>query len=154
MDSIISMVMGSTSATSPMEPTSCMACKNSFASFSGQDGWFFIPVLMSWCLRSTCLKSLRFHSSQCAVFSHSAYVETSESWLSIHGSQMHYLRYWASSGVARLLSSRGSSSAVSIPSNRSVDWLLVRQSKGVFCWIWAAGRSAFNGRVRPWAHGR
>ena len=84
------MVMGSTSAMPPMEPTSCMACKNSFASSSGQDGWFFIPVLMGWRLSSTFLKSLRFHSSQCAVFfSHSAYVETSESWLSIHGSQMH-----------------------------------------------------------------
>ena len=38
MDSIISMVMGSTSATPPMEHTSCMACKNSVAFFSGQDG--------------------------------------------------------------------------------------------------------------------
>ena len=76
---------------------------------------------MGWSFSSTFLKLLRFHSSQCAVFSHSAYVETSESWLSIHGSQMHYLRCWASSGVARLLCSRGSSSAVSIPSNRSVE---------------------------------
>jgi hypothetical protein len=38
MDSIISIVMGSISAMPPMESTLCMACKNSFASSSGQDG--------------------------------------------------------------------------------------------------------------------
>ena len=34
---------GLKSAMPPMEPTSRMACMNSFASASGQDGWFFIP---------------------------------------------------------------------------------------------------------------
>ena len=114
--------MDSTFAMPPMEPTSRMACMNSFASRSGQDGWFFNPGLMGWSLSSAFSKSLRFHLPQCAVFfSHSAYVETSESWLSTHGSQMHFLPCWSSSGDARLLSSRGGSSAVAIPVHPSVD---------------------------------
>ncbi len=60
--------MDSTFAMPPMEPTSRMACMNSFASPSGQDGWFFNPGLMGWSLSSAFSKSLRFHLPQCAVF--------------------------------------------------------------------------------------
>jgi hypothetical protein len=58
----------------------------------------------------------------CGFFSHSAYVETSESWLSIHGSQMRLLRSFVFTGIARFLSSRGGSSAVSGPAHPSIDF--------------------------------
>ena len=121
--SIISIVMGSISAMPPMEPTLCMACKNTALCVLFRPGWLVLHSSLDGLeLGRTFLESLRFHSSQCAVFlSHSAYVETSESWLSTNGSQMHCLRSCSSSGVARLLSSRGGSSAVSIRVHPSVD---------------------------------